>query len=142
MSKINIDCPWCRESLKVPDKYRDKSVNCPKCKQSFTAREQETPSPPKQDDPSYLSYDEWITRVISNVGSVGREGLALAATTAVVLGLTFLVFGSQVRRAIPAGRYPRIVLMLPFLAVTAVVFFVLSPLFYAAYKRRLSRDFD
>lgn len=38
---MKTQCPHCEAVYKIPDVYQDKQVNCPKCKEAFTARKYE-----------------------------------------------------------------------------------------------------
>jgi hypothetical protein len=81
-----------------------------------------------------LSYWEWIGAVKNNPFGAGKEAVLLALSTVVVLILAFVLGAKPFFAMLPSGRYPRILLALPFLLVAAVVFFALSPLFYGWYS--------
>ncbi|MEZ6186023.1 MAG: hypothetical protein R3F62_13560 [Planctomycetota bacterium] len=79
----------------------------------------------------------WMRSVAQNPLGHGKEGALLSLLTACTLILSFVFFGKSFYGLLPAGRYPAALLMLPFLAVTFLVYCLLSPVFYALYLRRL-----
>jgi hypothetical protein len=84
-----------------------------------------------------MSYGEWTTKVVQKPFNTGREGVFLTLATVVALGLAFALFGEAFFSMLPSGRYPRILLALPFLLAAGAVFFTLSPAFYLMYKGRV-----
>jgi hypothetical protein len=85
--------------------------------------------------PETLSYEEWIAAVVQRPLDMGwtAGGLVLCTVAALVAGFAF--GGPAYFAALGPGRYPRIVLALPFLLGAALIFFMLSPIFYFLYER-------
>ena len=92
------------------------------------------PAPPR---PKALGYEAWVARTLKAPGQAGVEGVMLTALTAVTMAGTFALWGKRFVGSFPEGSYPVVVLALPFLGLSAVVFFGLSPVFFWAHRRRV-----
>lgn len=59
---MKTQCPHCKAVYKIPDAYRDKQINCPKCKEAFTARKYEGTNKAQK-----VEYCENCGRIIGNL---------------------------------------------------------------------------
>lgn len=68
MAKFSVKCPACGESITCDDEWRGMNLECPYCKQNFTAPRKKTPrqqfsgKTSFQDDGNTRGLPEWHYR--------------------------------------------------------------------------------
>ena len=59
---MKVQCPNCEAVYRIPDVYRDKPTNCPKCKEAFIARQYDGANKAQK-----LEYGENCGRIIKEL---------------------------------------------------------------------------